>query len=807
MKISYNWLADYLDLNMQPDKISNLLTDIGLEVESVKTVESVKGNLKGVVIGKVLTKTQHLNADRLAVTTVDVGCDEPLQIVCGAPNVASGQKVPVATVGTILYDGDTSFKIKKSKIRGEVSEGMICGADEIGLGEETDGIMVLDSNAKIGIPASEYFQLDSDTIFDIGLTPNRSDAMGHIGVARDLMAVLNHQGGKFQMCKPSVAAFKVANNKRPILVDVKDTDLCPRYSGVSISGVSVDVSPDWLRNRLKAIGIAPINNVVDITNYVLHEIGQPLHAFDIAKISGEKIIVSTLKDKTKFTTLDHVNRELSSSDLMINNADQPMCIAGIYGGKDSGVCMSTTDVFIESAYFNPVSIRKTAKRHLLSTDASFRYERGCDPDITVYALKRAALLINEICGGVISSEIIDIYPKKIAHSEVTLYYSNIDKLIGQVIERSVIKSILHDLDIKIVDSHDKGLNLLVPLFRADVYREVDVIEEVLRIYGFNTVEIPTRLNIPITSPKLVNVGLIRNIISELLSYSGFDEAINNSLTKGEYSALIPEINSNQDVVLMNPLSKELNVMRQSLIFSGLENIAYNQNRKITDVKLYEFGKTYHKSKLDYLEKQHLQLLVSGRVQSENWNSNNGDVDFFFIKEKVESIIHRLAIKKVKKAEDNSFGFDYSLTYSVNSRRLVTFGRINRSLLEAFDIRSEVYVADFNLDLLLELVGGDTTHYKEISVFPEVRRDLSLLLDKSVSFAELQKIARQVDDKILRKVSLFDIYEGDKLPKGKKSYALSFIMSDNTMTLTDDRVDKVMVGLIQSFKDKVGADLR
>lgn len=807
MKISYNWLTDYLNLDREPDEISNLLTDIGLEVESVKEVEMVKGGLKGIVVGEVLTKTQHLNADRLAVTTVDVGYEKPLQIVCGAPNVASGQKVPIATVGTILYDKDTSFKIKKSKIRGEISEGMICGADEIGLGEATNGIMVLDSNAKVGMPASQYFQLDSDIIFDIGLTPNRSDAMGHIGVARDLMAVLNHQGGEFQMCKPSVDAFKVADTRKSISVEVKDAKICPRYSGLSISGITVGVSPDWIQNRLKSIGLTPINNVVDITNYVLHEIGQPLHAFDIEKINGDKIVVSTLKNKTKFTTLDDVERELSSDDLMINNAVKPMCIAGIYGGKDSGVCKSTTNVFIESAYFNPVSIRKTAKRHSLSTDASFRYERGCDPDITVYALKRAALLITDICGGSISSDIVDVYPNKIKHPEIQLYYSNIDKLIGQKIDRPVIKSILNDLEIRIVDSNDEGLSLLVPLFRTDVYREVDIIEEVLRIYGFNTIDIPVKLNIPITYSELVNPELVRNLISDLLSYAGFDEAINNSLIKGEYSTLIPEIDSTQNVVLINPLSKDLDVMRQSLIFSGLENIAYNQNRKQNDVKLYEFGKTYHKFSSDYLEKEHLQLLVRGRLQSENWNSNADQVDFFFIKKQVESILYKLGIKNIKHKKNNSFGFEDGLIYSVNKRRLVAFGKINHSLLEAFDINSEVYAADFNWDFLLDLVGGSQNHYKDISKFPEVRRDLSLLIDKSVSFAELQKIARQVDEKILKKINLFDIYEGDKLPKGKKSYALSFIMSDNTMTLTDDRVDKIMSKLIKSFKDSVGADLR
>jgi len=499
MKISYSWLNNYLNLELPHEEVSALLTDIGLEVEGVEEVERIKGGLNGVIIGEVLTKTGHPNADRLAITTVNIGDDVPLQIVCGAPNVAAGQKVPVATVGTILYDGDRDFKIKKSKIRGEVSEGMICGADEIGLGEDTDGIMVLDTKAKVGLPASAYFQLDSDIVFEIGLTPNRSDAMGHIGVARDLITVLNHRGAKLQMCLPSVKAFEVESTTKNISVELKDTKLCPRYSGVSISGIKVANSPDWLQNRLRAIGLTPVNNVVDITNYVLHETGQPLHAFDIAKISGNKVVVSTVKNKSKFIALDEIERELSSDDLMINDANGPMCIAGIYGGIDSGVSNTTVDVFLESAYFDPVSIRKTAKRHGLSTDASFRYERGCDPNITVYALKRAALLITEICGGAISSDIVDIYPSMIQHFPVQLSYSKMDNLIGEVIDRELVQGILNDLEIEIVDSNNDGLSLLVPPFRTDVQREVDVIEEILRIYGFNTVSIPSKLDTIISS--------------------------------------------------------------------------------------------------------------------------------------------------------------------------------------------------------------------------------------------------------------------------------------------------------------------
>ena len=807
MKISYSWLNNYLNLELPHEEVSALLTDIGLEVEGVEEVERIKGGLKGVIIGEVLTKTGHPNADRLAITTVNIGDDVPLQIVCGAPNVAAGQKVPVATVGTILYDGDKDFKIKKSKIRGEVSEGMICGADEIGLGEDTDGIMVLDTKAKLGLPASAYFQLDSDIVFEIGLTPNRSDAMGHIGVARDLITVLNHRGAKLQMCLPSVKAFEVESTTKNISVELKDTKLCPRYSGVSISGIKVASSPDWLQNRLIAIGLTPVNNVVDITNYVLHETGQPLHAFDIAKISGNKVVVSTVKNKSKFIALDEIERELSSDDLIINDANRPMCIAGIYGGIDSGVSDTTVDVFLESAYFDPVSIRKTAKRHGLSTDASFRYERGCDPNITVYALKRAALLITEICGGVIASDIVDIYPSMIQHFPVQLSYSKMDNLIGEVIDRELVQGILNDLEIEIVDSNNDGLSLLVPPFRTDVQREVDVIEEILRIYGFNTVSIPSKLDTIISYSQVINIEEIRNTISDLLSNSGFNEAMNNSLTKDENTKLISELDIEQNVVILNPLSKDLNVMRQSLLFSGLENIAYNHNRKSMDIKIYEFGKTYRKKGQKYSESQHLQVLVSGRLQPENWNANSDKADFFFIKEKVEHILNRLGIKDVQSEQVNTYGFEEALMYKCKNKRLVCFGKLDNKICKAFDVKSEVYAADFDWDTVLDLVGHTKNGFQEISKFPVVRRDLSLLVDKSVSFDKLRMIAIKADNKILKSVSLFDVYEGSKLPDGKKSYALAFTMGDATRTLTDMHVDKVMKKLMNSFRQQVGAEIR
>ena len=807
MNISYNWLKNYLDLNLPAEEISQLLTDTGLEVEAIKVIESVKGGLKGVVIGEVMTKIQHPNADRLSITTVDIGEDELLQIVCGAPNINVGQKVPVATVGTLLYDGDESFKIKKGKIRGEASLGMICAEDELGLGKGHDGIMVLDATAKVGTNASEYFKLESDIVFEIGLTPNRSDAMGHIGVARDLLTVLNHKGNKLQMCKPSTKDFKVDNTNKTIEVEVADSKICPRYSGLSISGITVADSPEWLQNKLKVIGIAPTNNVVDITNYVLHEMGQPLHAFDSNKIEGNKIIVACVKEKTKFTTLDGQERELSATDLMISDAKKPLCIAGVFGGLESGVTEGTTDVFLESAYFNPVSVRKSAKRHNLNTDASFRFERGCDPNSTVYALKRAALLIQEICGGEIASEVIDIYTNPIPHFDVELTYAKMDSLIGEVIDRQVVKNILIDLEIEISKENPSGLSLLVPPFRADVQREVDVIEEILRIYGFNTIAIPSKLNTTISHIEGVNPEQVRNIISDLLSSTGFNEAMNNSLTKEEYTALIPELNIEHNITLLNPLSQDLNVMRQSLLFSGLENIAYNQNRKNADIKFYEFGKTYHKTAEGNIENQHLQILISGRMQAENWNTSDDKADFYFIKEKVEHILNRLGIKKVKSEAINANGFTEGLMYTCKKKKLVCFGNLNINLVKAFGVKSTVYAADFNWDLILELVGYTKIKYQEVSKFPEVRRDLSLLVNKSVSFDELKKIAIATDNKILKSVNLFDVYEGDKLPEGKKSYALSFTMADDTKTLTDKYVEKVMEKLMKSFTDKAGAEIR
>jgi len=806
MKISLNWLQQYIKLDLEVEKISEYLTDTGLEVEGVEEIESIKGGLKGIVIGEVLSCEKHPNADRLKVTTVNIG-ESVLDIVCGAPNVAKGQKVLVATIGTVLYDGEESFKIKKGKIRGEVSMGMICAEDELGLGESHDGIMVLDSDAEVGTAASDYFKIENDIVFEIGLTPNRSDAMGHFGVARDLKTVLNHNGSELEMCLPTVKNFKTDNTNLSFSVEVENSELCPRYSGVTISGVKIEDSPEWLKNRLKSIGIEPKNNIVDITNYVLHETGQPLHAFDAGKIKGNKIVVKTLSEKTKFTTLDEVERELSVEDLMICNEKEGMCLAGVFGGFDSGVSDNTTSIFLESAYFNPVSVRKTSKRHNLSTDSSFRFERGCDPNMTLYALKRAALLIKEITGGEISSEIVDIYPNEIKHFEVELSYQKLDSLIGEKIERESVKSILTDLEIEVVSETKNGLSLKVPPFRVDVQREVDVIEEILRIYGFNTVTIPTKLNTSISYSEDVNPERIRNIVSDLMSSNGYSEIMNNSLTKQSYTTLIPELEVEQNVKILNPLSQDLNVMRQSLLFSGLENVSYNINRKNQDLKLYEFGKTYHKVESENKEKQHLMFLLTGKVNSENWNTTKEKTNFFVLKEKVEHVLFRLGISKIKSEEISTHGFSKGLMYKHKKNRLVCFGKVDDKICKSFGIKQEVYYADFNWDLLLNLVISTKIKYSEVSKFPSVKRDLSLLIDKKVTFKELLSIAKDTEKNILKSVNLFDVYEGDKLPEGKKSYALSFILEDNTKTLTDKYIDKIMGKLISSYESKVGAEVR
>lgn len=804
MKISYNWLKNYLSREVEPEKIAQLLTDTGLEVESFEKVQTVRGGMEGLVIGEVITKSEHPNADKLSVTTVNVGQSENLQIVCGAPNVAKGQKVVVATVGTVLYSGEESFKIKKSKIRGEESEGMICAEDEIGIGTSHEGIMVLDENAKVGMSAKEYFKIEDDYVFEIGLTPNRADATGHIGVARDIVAVLSLTD-EINLKKPSVSDFKIDNQSFPIDVQVEDSNLCPRYSGVNLSGCVVKESPDWLKNKLSSIGLTPINNIVDVTNFVLHEMGQPLHAFDADKIKGNKVVVKTLPAKTKFITLDEKERELTENDLMICNAEEGMCIAGVFGGTQSGVTKTTTNIFLESAYFNPVSVRKTAKHHNLSTDASFRYERGADPNITIYALKRAILLMQEVAGGKVSSEIVDIYPQAISNFEVDFSFENCDKMIGESISREIIKKIITALEIEVLEENEKGLKLSIPPFKVDVQREIDVIEEVLRIYGYNNIAIPSTMSAALVFKDEIDKEKVIESISDYLVSNGFYEMLSNSLTKSTY------YNEKETLVeISNPLSNELDVLRQTLLFNGLETIQYNQNRKSPDLKLFEFGKTYVKSESKFKETNCLSLFISGNFQAENWAVATQQTTFNHLKGYLDKLMERFGLNnlKVQTKESNTSHLEYGLSQSVNNKELVNFGKVKSSIQKQFDIQSEVFFVELNIDVLMELLKmTKSIQYKEVSKFPSVRRDLALLVDKALNYAQIEEIAFKQNRKLLKEVNLFDVYEGKNLEEGKKSYAVSFAFQDDEKTLTDKQIDEMMSKMVQSFEKELGAKLR
>lgn len=809
MKISYNWLKQFIKIDWNAEKTGELLTDLGLEIEGIEAYQSVKGGLEGVIIGEVLTCEQHPNADRLKVTTVNIGAKEPLHIVCGAPNVAAGQKVPVATIGTTLYtlEGE-AWTIKKGKIRGEVSEGMICSEDEIGLGTSHDGIMVLDKDIKVGTPAAEIFEVENDHVFEIGLTPNRADAMSHFGVARDLKAGLIQQDINLELITPSVSAFHVDNRALKIDVDLKDKKRAPRYCGVTISGLKVEDSPSWLQHRLKAIGLSPINNVVDATNYVLHELGQPLHAFDADKINGKKIIVKTLPTGTKFVTLDEVERELHEEDLMIcDGKENPMCIAGVFGGIHSGVTEETTSIFLESAYFDPVSIRKTAKRHALNTDASFRFERGIDPNITEYALKRAALLIAEIADGEITSDVIDEYPLKIEDFQVRLSFENAKNLIGEDIPREIIKRILMSLDIKINNVTETGLGLTVPSYRNDVQREADIIEEILRVYGYNNVGTTEKLNASISNSSRFEDHKVQNVIGNQLVSQGFYEIMANSLTSPDYAKLSEQLKEEHNVTMLNPLSTDLSVLRQSLLFSGLEAIAHNINRRQTSLKLFEFGKTYHNYNETREEHKHLSLLVTGNKTADRWNAENKPSDFFYLKGNVDAILNRLGISRARTSPIKNDVFSEGLSLGLGKTKLVDFGIVKKSILKKFGISQEVLFADFNWDNILEVAKRNKITFTDIPKYPEVRRDFALLLDQSVSFEEIHKIAIQSEKQLLKNVNLFDVYEGKNLPKGKKSYAVSFTLQDQYKTLTDKQIDKIMSKLQTNFENQLGAELR
>ena len=806
MKISYNWLKQFITIDWKSDETAALLTDLGLEVEVVERFETIKGGLEGVVVGHILTCEQHPNADRLKITTVDIGQEKPLQIVCGAANVAAGQKVPVATIGTTLYDKEGKpFVIKKGKIRDVESHGMICAEDEIGLGDSHDGILVLDQEIIIGTPLAKVFDIETDEIFEIGLTPNRADAMSHYGVARDLKAGLLQSNVKTELKTPSVSNFKVEKRILKIDVKVQDEKLTPRYCGVTLSGLTVKPSPKWLQNRLKSIGISPKNNLVDATNYVLHELGQPLHAFDASKIKG-KIIVKTADKGTKFTTLDDIERTLHEEDLMICDEAGPLCFAGVFGGKNSAVSSATTSIFLESAYFNPVTVRKMAKRHGLNTDASFRFERGIDINFTEYALKRAAILIQEIAGGDITSDIIDFYPKKIADFSVFLNFEKTDKIIGEKLPKDTIKKILASLDIKVKSETENGIGLLVPSYRVDVTREIDVIEDILRVYGYNNIIFSQKVNATVFSAPKTEDYKIQNIIANQLTALGFNEMMANSLTIASYAALSSNLKQSNNIDIVNPLSNDLSVLRQSMLFSGLEAISYNINRKSTDLKLFEFGKTYHKILSGTEENKHLSLFYSGKSNAENWTTTQKSSDFFEFKSYVVNVLERLGISKTKNIPVEADVFAEGIAIQVGNVTLVEMGNIKKTVLKNFDIKQDVFYADFNWNGILKLIATKIK-YQEISKYPEVKRDLALLVDEEVTFEKIYAISKLSEKVILKDVSLFDVYHGKNLPDGKKSYALRFVLQDNSKTLNDKEIDSIMTKLQLNFEQELGAVLR
>ncbi|MGB3343276.1 MAG: phenylalanine--tRNA ligase subunit beta [Aequorivita sp.] len=805
MTISFNWLKEFINLPWDAEKTGELLTDLGLEVEGIQDFCTVKGGLEGVVVGHVLECAQHTNADRLKVAKVDIGSGETLQIVCGAPNVAIGQKVPVATIGTTLYDAEGNpWQINKGKIRGEESYGMICSEFELGLGSAQDGIMVLDADLQPGTPVAKIFEIENDKIFEIGLTPNRADAMSHWGVARDLKAGLSHKGISTKLNTPSTSRFRPDNHTLKIAIDVKDASLAPRYCGITINNIKVNDSPAWLQNRLKAIGISPINNVVDVTNFVLHELGQPLHAFDAGKIVGNIVNVQTLPFGTKFTTLDGVERALHEEDLMICDAEKPMCIAGVFGGLNSGVNETTTSIFLESAYFNPVSVRKTAKRHNLSTDASFRFERGINPNIADYALRRAAILIVEVAGGEISSDLIDIYPKRIEDHQVFLNFEKVTKLIGEEISPETIKEILTSLEMKIINLTETGIGISIPAYRNDVTREVDVVEEILRVYGYNNIKFTEKLNASIsTVPSGEDYDMQKKVASQLTAL-GFNEMINNSLTSPKYNDLSDSINQNFNVEMLNPLSHELSVLRQSMLFSGLEVIEYNSNRKNVDLKLFEFGKTYHNFPGGRTENKHLSIFITGLTHQGNWAQPDSNSNFFFGKGYIAAIMERLGLDDYTESPSQMEFFSEGITFERNKTAIVELGIVKKKIAQHFDVEAEVFYADINWDAVLKQINLKNVKFQPIPKYPAALRDMALLLDDAVSFEALRLAAMTVEKKLLKSVDLFDVYRGKSLPEGKKSYALTFKIEDEEKTLTDKQIDKIMNKLKLKFETEFGA---
>ena len=810
MKVSYNWLKKYVNTDLTAEEMGKILTETGLEVESVEKIEAVKGGLEGVVVAEVLTCEKHPDADKLKVTTVTIGA-EPIQVVCGAPNVAAGQKVILATVGCTLYPSpEEPLKIKVSKIRGVESCGMLCAEDELGLGESHAGILVLDPATPVGTPAAKLFELEDDYQLEIGLTPNRADAMGHIGVARDLIAYLNyHKNAELQLNLPTVDAFKVNSNELKVDVSVENTELCPRYLGLTIKSVSIKPSPAWLQNSLRAVGLSPINNVVDVTNFVMRELGTPLHAFDARALNG-KIVVKTANQGDKFETLDNVTRELSNENLMITNGSDNLCIAGVFGGSHSGIKDDTVDIFLESAYFNPVSVRKTAKFHGLNTDASFRFERGVDPNLTEYALKRAALLIQEVAGGEVAMEISEIYPSKIENKIVEFSYEPRNRLIGSTISENDMKSILNSLDIH-VRSEDNGIaQLEIPAYRVDVTREADVVEEVLRIYGFNNVPLPEKLNTSIGVFPKTNIEKVQTVISEMLVGKGYIETLNNSLTSSAYVEKLGReaLKSERNVPMLNPLSQELDVMRQSLLFNALEVIEHNQNRQHADLKIFEFGKTYHKYESGYLENKRLMIAVSGKKERESWNSNKDAVSYYTVKGLVNAVFNRLGLgSMLSESALKTSLLQEGLQLSVLKKKVGEIGWITNAAKKQFGIKSDVFVADLGWDAILECLQYVKVKYTELPKTFAVRRDFSLLLNASTTFAEIETIAKACDKKLLKEVGLFDVYEGKNLEEGKKSYAVSFVFQDVEQTLKDQQIDAVMDKIRVELEGKLNAQLR
>ncbi len=820
MNISYKWLKEYVDFSLSPQEVCDALTSEGLEVDSLEEVQSIKGGLKGLYVGEVLTCEMHPNSDHLHVTTVDLGRETPSQIVCGAPNVAAGQKVIVADLGCILYDGDKEFVIKKSKLRGVESFGMICAEDEIGVGTSHDGIIVLPEDAKVGMPAAEYYHLESDWLIEVDITANRADALSHWGVARDLYAWLKRNGYETSLHRPDCEGFKVDDETLPIDVEILNNEACKRYACISLTGCSVKESPEWLQNKLRVIGLRPINNIVDITNYIMMAYGQPLHCFDADMVVGKKIVVKTMPNGTPFVTLDGVEHKLSDKDLAICNAEEPMCIAGVFGGKGSGTYDSTVDVVLESAYFHPTWIRKSARRHGLSTDASFRFERGIDPNGIIYALKQAAILCKELAGAKVSMQIKDVYPEPIPNAVVTLKYDYLTQLIGKELPKEVVKGICDSLEMKILSENADGLDLEIPAYRVDVQRPCDVVEDILRVYGYNNIEIPTQLKSSLVIKNEEDVKhKLENLVSEQLVGCGFNEILNNSLTKSAYYNGLNHYSEERLVRIYNPLSSDLNVMRETLLFGGLESLEHNIKRKNPNLKFFEFGNVYSYSaekhnadnpQAAYTEECHLGLWLTGKKVSGSWTHPDEDSSFYELKAYVENILRRIGLNFSSVVFDTSDNDIFSAGISIKTRGgklLAEIGVLCKKLLKAFDIDSDVYYAELNWAQLMNAISKKVVSFRDISKFPPVSRDLALLVDKATPFVDIEKIAYQSEKKLLKKVELFDVYEGKNLPAGKKSYAVNFILQDEEKTLTDKHIEAVMNKIIANLKRQLGAELR